>query len=308
MTSERRLYVTGAAGFVGSTITRLAESLLTPLGFVVVSGAEVDVLQTNLLETQLRALQPDYVIHLAALSSVRDSFSNPDDVLRTNLFGTLSLLKAIKAARPSCRMLYVGTGDVYGKVDTQALPVSEIQPLRPRNPYAVSKVAAEALCFQASQSDGLDIVMARPFNHIGPGQSAAFVISSFARQIAEIRQGQREAVLRVGNLDVTRDFTDVRDVIRAYLLLLLQGRSGEVYNVCSGTETKISDALDALLSIAGVEARFEVDRKELRPAEQPRMAGDSGKILAETGWRPEISLRHTLEEMLHHWSKELNHD
>ena len=202
-------------------------------------------------------------------------------------------------------LLYVGSGDVYGRVEEGDLPVRETQPLRPRNPYAVSKVAAEALCYQWSQTGGFRVVMARPFNHIGPGQDVRFAVADFARQIMEMRLGRREPVLVTGDLDVTRDFSDVRDVVRAYHLLLEQGENGAIYNVCSGRERPLRSLVEGLLQSAGVQADLCTDRARLRPVEQRRMVGDATTIRAAVGWTNEIPLEQTLTDILDYWEKEL---
>ncbi|WP_139110812.1 GDP-mannose 4,6-dehydratase, partial [Acidithiobacillus thiooxidans] len=186
-----------------------------------------------------------------------------------------------------------------------ALPVREDHPLHPRNPYAVSKVAAEALCYQWSQTSSFEIVMVRPFNHIGPGQSPRFAIADFARQVTEIRLDRREPVLQVGDIDVTRDFTDVRDVVRAYALLLEKGRNGGIYNVCSGREYRIRDLLRQLLALAGIEATIEQDPVRLRRAEQRRMVASFDLLHQDTGWQPAIPMEESLQDLLNDWKEQL---
>jgi GDP-4-dehydro-6-deoxy-D-mannose reductase len=203
------------------------------------------------------------------------------------------------------RLLFVGTGDAYGLVPTDALPIKEAQPLRPRNPYAVSKVAAEALCYQWSQTGPFEVVMARPFNHIGAGQAPTFAISDFARQIAQISAGQRPPILEVGNIDVTRDFTDVKDVLKAYSLLLDKGHNGEVYNVCSGVERSVRSLVERLLQLAGIEAEIKNDPARFRPSDQPRVCGDHEKLSDHTGWQPEVSMDDTLLNLYRYWEHEI---
>jgi GDP-4-dehydro-6-deoxy-D-mannose reductase len=183
------------------------------------------------------------------------------------------------------------------------LPISEERPLRPGNPYSMSKVAAEALCFQWSQSEDFNIVIARPFNHIGPTQDARFAVAAFAQQIAEIVAGKRAPKLLVGDLEVTRDFTDARDVVQAYLALLSRGRGGEAYNVGSGRETKLADLLQMLLRIAGVNAEVETDPTRLRTGEQRRVVADVAKIRREANWVPQIALERTLRETFDYWKE-----
>src|SRR5437867_7118859 len=202
---------------------------------------------------------PDAVIHLAAQSWVPDAFRDPATTLQVNILGTLNVLHALQAAGFEGRMVYVGTGDVYGRVPEKALPVAESYLPVPRNPYAVSKLAAEMLCRQWSITESMNIILARPFNHIGRGQSDRFVVSDFARQIAAIKQGRHQPVVAVGDIDVTRDFTDVADVVRAYFALLEHGSSGEIYNVCSGKDRSIRSILERLAELAGIDVSIEAD-------------------------------------------------
>jgi GDP-4-dehydro-6-deoxy-D-mannose reductase len=293
-----KLLVTGLSGFVGSYLAERDDVL--DLG---VDGSTVDLTSRAEVATAIAHLRPDAVIHLAAQSSVALSHKDPAGTYRVNFDGTLHLLDALKEAQFRGRMLYVGSGDVYGTVSPDRLPVAEDAPLRPRNPYAVSKVAAEALCYQWSQTGPFEIVMVRPFNHIGPRQGAAFAVADFARQIAAHRRGDAPAVLRVGDIDATRDFTDVRDIVTAYLDVLSRGRTGEVYNVCSGTEHSLREIIQGLLDAAGVRMTMEVDAQRLRPSEQRRMCGSYSKLRAHTGWQPRIPLHKTLADIVEYWDE-----
>ncbi len=295
-----KLLLTGSDGFVGGTMRRYRECV--PLTD---NGQFVDLRDVETLTRSVGSIEPDAVIHLAAQSFVPRSFADPRETYEINFLGTLNLLAALKSAGFAGRFLFVGSGDGYGLVDEGHLPVTEDHPLRPRNPYAVSKVAAEALCYQWSQTQGLNVVMTRSFNHVGPGQSERFAISDFARQVIEIRSGRREPVIAVGDIDVTRDFTDVRDVVRAYLLLLEGGRSGEIYNVCSGVEYTIRALLVRLLELAGVEARIEQDPSRLRRAEQRRIFGSNRKLRADTDWTPEYSMDGSLVDIINDWEAKL---
>jgi GDP-4-dehydro-6-deoxy-D-mannose reductase len=250
---------------------------------------------------------PDAVIHLAAQSSVAESFKDPAATLKVNLIGTLHLLQALKQTGFAGRMVYVGTGDVYGMVGEADLPITESLLPAPRSPYGVSKLAAETLCRQWVFTEGMQIVLARPFNHIGPGQSTLFAIPDFARQIVEIGHGQREPVITVGDIDVTRDFTDVRDVVRAYFDLLRAGVAGEVYNVCSGVERTVRSLLKRLLELAQVEVTLQTDATRLRKAEQRRVCGSARKMLMTTGWSPALSIDDSLAGLLDHWEGTLGH-
>ena len=250
---------------------------------------------------------PDAVIHLAAQSWVPDAFRDPELTLQVNVLGTLNLLQALRRVGFRGRMVFVSTGDVYGCVPDNELPIREDRLPAPRNPYAVSKLAAEALCYQWSVTEAMEITIARAFNHIGPRQSERFVVSDFARQVVEIKHGKREPVVEVGDIDVTRDFTDVRDVVRAYFALLGSGDAGEVYNVCSGTEHAIRALLERLAVLAGVELQVLQDATRLRKSEQRRVTGDPAKIQHATGWRATTALDESLCAMLHHWEKEITH-
>ena len=303
---DTTLYVTGVGGFVGQAARKFLQvhSVQAPQ-LLESSPTEIDLFDKRLLKKTIQSLNPDYIIHLAALSSVAASFSAPRDTFDVNFYGTLNLLEVLAELKFTGRLLYIGSGDEYGLVKELDFPIVETMPLRPRNPYAVSKVAAEALCYQWSQSMGLDIVMARSFNHIGPGQSDRFVISAFAKQIIEIKLQLRAPIIVVGNLNVTRDFTDVEDVVKAYLLLLEKGCDGEVYNICSGQEYMIKDILTQLLRLAGVKADIQIDDKLIRPVEQTRIVASNAKLRKITGWSPKILLEQTLAEVLNYWEEKL---
>lgn len=290
------ILVTGLSGFVGSYLAGLPG-----VADLQLDGRAVDLVAPHEVQAAVARLQPSAVIHLAAQSSVALANDDAASTYRVNFDGTFNLLRALKACDFRGRMLYVGSGDVYGKVGAESLPVTEDTPLRPRNPYAVSKVAAEALCYQWSQTGPFEIVMARPFNHIGARQSPVFAVSDFARQVAAFRRGQGPGTLVVGDIDATRDFTDVRDVVAAYQALLANGRNGEVYNVCSGVERSLREIIEGLFAAAGVRMAIEVDPARLRPSEQRRMLGSFARLQAHTGWRPRIALPETLADIVAYW-------
>jgi len=302
-----RILLTGHGGFVGQALLRWfphsrwagrAEWLLAPPGLDVRDGAA--------LRAWVDDARPDHVLHLAAQSFVPAAFRDPAGTLAVNVGGTLNLLQALSGAGFQGRFLYVSSADVYGAVPVLAMPVAEDRLPEPRNPYAVSKLAAETLCRQWHFSEGLDVFVARPFNHTGAGQDDRFVLSSFARRIARIAAGLQELLLEVGNLDVTRDFSDVRDILDAYLALFDAGKPGEVYNVCSGVERRLSDVLQGMLTTAGVQARIVTATARLRPNEQVRMVGDNQKLRADTGWRPQCQFEETLAAMLAWWREKEN--
>lgn len=259
---------------------------------------QFEILDAVAVRRVVNEIAPDAVLHLAARSSVAESFRDPEGTLQVNLLGTLNLLRSLMDAGFRGPMVYVSSGDVYGMVSEHALPIAETCPPAPRNPYAVSKLAAEALCYQWSVTTGMKIVIARPFNHIGPGQGDQFAIPAFARQITDIRNGTQEPVVAVGDIDVTRDFTDVRDIVIAYFALLDRGVSGQVYNVCSGRERTVRSLLERLIEFAGVRVEIVPDATRMRPAEQRRAVGDPSKIREATGWCAQTSLDRSLTALL----------
>ena len=281
-----------------------AEPALGPWRMIDVPPA-LDLRDPEAAAALVKEEAPDAVIHLAAQSWVPDAFRDPEFTLQVNILGTLNLLQALRRTGFSGRMVFVSTGDVYGCVPDNELPIREDRLPAPRNPYAVSKLAAEALCYQWSVTDGMEITIARAFNHIGPRQSERFVVSDFARQVAEIKLGRRQPTVSVGDIDVTRDFTDVRDVVRAYFALLRDGESGEIYNICSGREQSIRALLHRLAAIAGVEISVQQDPSRLRKSEQRRVVGDPAKMQRATGWQSTTELDESLASMLHEWEQEI---
>ena len=288
-----RTLVTGSDGFVGRHFCGQYGGI--PLAD---SQGRIDLSDRARLRSAIASAKPEAVLHLAAQSSVAASMRNPEATFQVNFFGTLHLLEALDAAGFQGVLLYVGSADVYGRTDDADLPSRESQPLRPLSPYAVSKVAAEALCYQWSQLRKFRVVLARPFNQIGPGQDARFAAVQFARQVSRIRRGLQPPVITTGDLDVTRDFTDIRDAIRAFYMLLDRGENGEIYNICSGQEQSLRSLVESFLLISGVKAELRIDRERLRPAEQRRIVGNSDKIRAAVGWKPEIPLHTTLADIL----------
>jgi GDP-4-dehydro-6-deoxy-D-mannose reductase len=304
----KHVFVTGASGFVGRHFHALIQSI--PDWQMQAAPLDFDLRDEDCVTRVIAALpvRPDAVLHLAAQSNVPQAFADPESTYDINFFGTLRLLKALKKVAFSGRFLFVGTADAYGLVQTSDLPVDEERPLRPRNPYAVSKTAAEALVYQWSQTEGLDAVIARPFNHIGPGQDERFAVAAFARQIAEISTHKRAARIEVGDIDVTRDFTDVRDVVRAYFALIVGGTSGHVYNIGSGKEMRLRAILDRLIELAAVRAEIFTDPQRLRPAEQRRMCASVTRIHDSVGWQPQYPFDQTLLDILNYWKEKLRNE
>jgi len=308
--------ITGVTGFVGS---HLAELLLAK-GFEVcgtlrwrspvdnirhiidsVDLVECDLRDATSVKEALGHARPDYVFHLAAQSFVPTSWRAPAETLTTNIVGQVHLLEAVRALGLKPRIQIAGSSEEYGLVREDEVPMTEENPLRPLSPYAVSKVAQDLLGYQYSRSYGLDIIRTRGFNHTGPRRGDVFAESSFALQIAEIEAGKREPVLKVGNLEAKRDYTDVRDMVKAYLLALEKGEPGEVYNVCSGKAHPIQYILDTLLSFSDVKIEVVQDPARLRPSDVMVLCGDSTKFRKQTGWSPIIPLEQTLRDLLDYW-------
>lgn len=276
------ILVTGASGFVGSH--------LSPL--IPIAPFKGNLLDITNLKLQIEEIRPQSVIHLAAQSHVGSSYQNPRLTYEVNFWGTYNLLEALRAAGFKGRFLYVSSADVYGKA--QNLPVKETHPTEPLSPYAVSKRAAELLCLQEKS---FDVIIARPFNHIGPGQNAAFALPSFIKQLKAIQKGEQEPVLSVGSLESTRDFCDVRDIAKGYEALLAKGQPGEIYNLCSGQEYRMKDILEQLMLLSGITAQVRQDPALMRPGEQMRMLGSFEKIYENIGWQPKISLAESLKDI-----------
>jgi len=309
--------VTGVAGFVGSHFAEYALRQGAVVAGSQLPGGSTDAIahiehDLRLVEVDLREpvavrrlvdrTQPDWIIHLAAQSFVGTSWEAPAETLANNVLSQLNVLEAVRGAGMQPRVLVIGSSDEYGDVQESELPVDEDAPFRPLSPYAVSKVAQDLMGYQYWRSYGLPVVRARAFNHEGPRRGEAFVTSSFARQIAEIEAGLKDSVIRVGNLKARRDFTDVRDIVRGYWLLLQHGRPGDVYNLCSGRAWSIQAILDFLLGEARVrDIEIREDAALMRPADVPILVGDPGKILDAVGWRAEIPFEQTLRDMLAYW-------
>ncbi len=268
-------------------------------GAALVGKWTADIRRLEGLTEAVNAADPDAVIHLAGQSSAGFSFGQPEETFRANAGGTWNLLEAVRRAAPRARVLVVGTGDAYGP-HPEGTRMDEGQPFRPVSPYALSKAVADAAAEFYARERGLDVVRTRSFSHVGPGQRDRFFVPSVARQIAESEAGLREPVIRVGNLDVTRDLTDVRDVVEAYVELVERRRTAP-YNVCSGAGVRLGKLVGMMIARAAVELRVEVDAARVRPSDLPHLVGDPGAILRDVGWRAERPLAATLDEVMAEW-------
>jgi GDP-4-dehydro-6-deoxy-D-mannose reductase len=310
-----KVLITGATGFVGRHLIEhlraeepeaelygLARPHGTPPALPGgVTVIEADLLDAAGLEAALLLAQPDRIVHLAAQSSPQRSWEDPEGTLRTNLFGALNLLEAARKCRTPPRILLVGSSEEYGLAQPSDIPLREDAPLRPNSPYAVSKLSQGYLGLQYALVQRVPVVRTRTFHHTGPGRGESFAESSFARQLVEIENRRQPPILSVGNLDAIRDFTDVRDVVRAYWLILDRGESGEVYNVCSGRGQRIRDLLDTLIKVSGVSAQVRVDPERLRRSDIPVLVGDPARLRKATGWEPRIPLERTLKDLFLYW-------
>jgi GDP-4-dehydro-6-deoxy-D-mannose reductase len=310
--SGRTVLVTGVSGFVGPHLARAlvaSGARVVGLGFepeppagVPLEGWHVaDLREPAAVARAVALAHPDAVVHLAGQSSAARSFEDPAATFEANVTGTRNLLEAVRAGAPAARVLVVGSSEVYGP-QPEGSRVGEETPFAPVSPYASSKAEADRLAEASAQGEhGLDVVRVRAFSHTGPGQSAVFVVPAFAQQIAAIEAGRAEPVLRVGNLEVMRDISDVRDVVRAYVALLARGTRGAAYNVCRGEGVKLTEVVRRLVALARVTIRVEVDPARLRPADIPWLVGDPSRIARDAGWRCEIPLERTLGDVLEEW-------
>jgi GDP-4-dehydro-6-deoxy-D-mannose reductase len=314
--------ITGITGFAGS---HLAEYLLAEHPDVEVHGTyrwrsrmdnvehlrgrirlvECDLRDFSSVLASLERTRPDYVFHLAAQSFVPASWTAPNETLTTNITGQVNLFEAIRALRLDPVVQIACSSEQYGMVLPDETPIKETNPLRPLSSYAVSKVAQDLLGYQYFQSYGLKVVRTRGFNHTGPRRGQVFVSSNFCSQVAAIELGLQEPVIRVGNLEAIRDFTDVRDMVRAYWLAVTRARPGEVYNIATGHGIRIREMLDRLLALSTAKVAVEVDPDRLRPSDVEILIGDSSKFRADTGWEPSIPFERTLSDLLDYWRETL---
>lgn len=314
-----RALVTGIAGFAGSVLADYLyhQTDLEIHGVIHRNDLRIQHLHDRLqlhrgdlrnalwVSELVESVQPDCTFHLAAWSDVGGSWQQPWTTYELNIHCQLNLLEALVHKAPHSRVLVVTSNEVYGLVEPVDIPINEGTPFRPNSPYGVSKIAQDMMALQYWNSHELATIRMRSFNHIGPGQSDDFVASAFARQIAEIEAGLRKPVVRVGNLDAQRDFTDVRDVVRAYWLASTCGDGGDVFNVGSGSSCSVHWLLQTLLSLTSVDVAIEVDPSRMRPSDVPISICDNRRLADATGWRPEIDVRQSLRDLLDSWRQQL---
>jgi len=309
---DKKILITGATGFVGQYLFKFLEKEgLTVFGTSFPENPQpwqknivyLDLRLEKEVYEIIRRIEPDWIFHLAAISNVGQSWEKRREVMETNVMGYFNLLEACRRFCPRARLLYVSSSDVYGQRERgrEAELLSEDDPINLSNPYAFTKACGEWLSRFYVNSEGLQIVIARSFPHTGPGQRSDFVCSDWARQLARIELGLAEPEIKVGNINLERDFTDVRDVVQAYFLLMLRGRSGEIYNVCSGRAIKLKEILDFLLQQTSLDVKITVEEKKLRPLDIDWLVGSNKKIKSETGWSPQIPLERTLLDLLNYW-------
>jgi GDP-4-dehydro-6-deoxy-D-mannose reductase len=313
----RRVLVTGVTGFAGS---HLVDYMLTRNDCEIfgiqrwrsrteniehfadkITILECDLRDATSTRDTLEKVRPDWIFHLAAQSFVPTSWSAPTESLTTNILGQVNVFEAVRKIGLQCRIQLACSSEEYGMVFPDEVPIKETNPLRPLSPYAVSKVTQDMLGYQYWMSFKVDSVRTRGFNHEGPRRGPVFVASDFAKQIADIEKGRKSPVLSVGNLEAKRDFTDVRDMVKAYWLALEKCEPGEVYNICSGTAWSIQKVLDHLLSLTKQKIDVRQDPARLRPSDVPILLGDNSKFVKATGWKPTIPFEKTLADMLEYW-------
>ena len=303
--------ITGVAGFVGRYFVEYLnanepDAKIMGLDMADSCDMPIEYRKVNLTDkgTTLSVIEgfaPDYIIHLASISSVGQSWQNPEQCFKNNTDIMLNILEAVKSCGLKCRVLSIGSSEEYGEYASCDMPLKETYKLSPLNPYAVAKVSQEMLC-KVYGALGVDIVMTRSFNHIGPRQSDRFVIASFIKQLVAISQGKQE-FMSVGNIEVSRDFTDVRDVVAAYYTILHRGKSGEVYNVCSGSSHKLSEIIKIAEDILGIKADIRVDEARLRPNDVMLVSGDNTKLKKELAWSQKYNFEQTIKDIVKYWQQ-----
>ncbi len=307
----KKALVIGAAGFVGDYLIRelhnnRMDAYATKLPHENFEGEsaivyDLDILDKDAVVDILYEIQPDYIFHLAAQSSVGVAWKNPQLTVDVNIKGSINVMDAVRDLFYKPRILLIGSGEEYGHIRPEETPIREDNALRPGNIYAATKVCQNMVGSIYSRAYDMDLMMVRAFNHIGPGQASLFVVSDFCRQVAEIEKGIREPVIMVGNLAAKRDFTDVRDVVKAYVKLIQKGKAGETYNVGSGNAQEIRQILEKVIDMSDQEIKIKTDPNKIRPVDVPIIEADITKLNRLTGWKPEISVEQTIRETLDYW-------
>lgn len=307
--------VIGAAGFVGRYLIRemkenSIEPYVTKLPHERLDGVEARVYDLDIMDKEaivalLMEIRPDYIFHLAAQSSVGLAWKNPILTVDVNIKGSINVMDAVRELFYKPRVLLIGSGEEYGHIQPGESPITETNLLRPGNIYAATKACQNMIGNIYSKAYDMELMMVRAFNHIGPGQAPMFVVSDFCKQVVEIEKGLREPVMMVGNLAARRDFTDVRDVVKAYVALVQKGEPGETYNVGSGNAREIRQILDLIISMSDKDVRVEIDPNKIRPVDVPIIEADITKLNRLTGWKPQIPLEQTVKETLDYWRAEL---
>jgi GDP-4-dehydro-6-deoxy-D-mannose reductase len=309
---QSRILITGGTGFVGTHLVPFLKSSASHIAVLASGGKsnpqpgvsyhEVDIRERDAVRSVVKEVNPDQIYHLAGISSVDDSWSNPRLTYEVNVFGAYNLFDAAMSLPCPPRILNISTSQVYAPCSS---PLSEDSRLHPNNPYAASKAMAELLVVEYQQRTAGGIITTRSFNHTGPSQPPNFVLPSIAKQFAEIELGLRPPSLNVGNIEVKRDFTDIRDVIRAYCLLLERGKPGEVYNVCSGSAIRLADIVQMFESAVGRKVTIVTEEARVRSNDVPLICGDPKKIRETTGWHPQIALPKAIADLLDYWRSQL---
>jgi GDP-4-dehydro-6-deoxy-D-mannose reductase len=303
--------VIGAAGFVGKYLIKEINAnkidvYATKLPHERLENIEAKIYDLDIMDKEaiialFLEIQPDYIFHLAAQSSVGLAWKNPTLTVDVNIKGSINVMDAVRELFYKPRVLLIGSGEEYGHIQPGETPIAETNLLRPGNIYAATKACQNMIGNIYSKAYDMELMMVRAFNHIGPEQAPMFVVSDFCKQVAEIEKGMREPVMMVGNLAAKRDFTDVRDVVKAYVSLVQKGEPGETYNVGSGNAQEIRQVLDLIISLSDKEIRVEIDPNKIRPVDVPIIEADITKINRLTGWKPEIPLEQTIQETLNYW-------
>lgn len=312
LSNEIKVLIIGGTGFVGGYLIEhlrkntnwnitITKSKYEVFNVDNVNSVGLDILEFGEVVDLLKSLRPDYIFHLAAQSSIALSWENPSLTIDVNIKGTLNILDAIRSVKINPRILLIGSGEEYGFVQKNEVPIKESNHVRPGNIYAVTKAAQNSIGQIYSRAYSLNILMVRAFNHIGPRQSPLFVVSDFCKQVAEIEKGLKEPKIYVGNLSAYRDFTDVRDVVSAYTEIIMNGSIGETYNVGQGKSIAIEEVLTKILSLSKSRIEVIIDQNKLRPVDVPLIEADISKIQEEISWSPKISLEQTLSETLEYW-------